>query len=444
MADSGPAFTFAGPVQPLPVRMINLAARVFGADGSAPGKLRVDWLLRRVRRSTKLENFGDDPRPALEVLVEALNRERLTACGRLVARLSMLKVLDTRLRIEEARRRHPEIDELPIRRPVFIVGLPRTGTTLLYNLLACAPRARPLLTWEAGEPVPSGMYLRYVDVVRAEPGKRTGWADKQRRLRSRIGVPGVHRLVPGLDAVHPVRWDGPEEDSLLLTRSLTTWAYLFLAELRDYDDWLWRLPGEMWDQAYRLHRHQLRLLEWQRPSATGTYWVLKSPVHAPTVDAVLRTYPDACIVHTHRHLRSCLPSLCSLLGVARAPLARRLDSHEIGRRSLETWRRTFERMKQLRDRLPQDRVLDLNYGQIVGDPLGTVERIHRAFDLDFGADQQSRLREWLDRDRRRPRVRHVYSAGQFGLREAEIDELSLGYHERFGVEPDPPAAGVAA
>jgi hypothetical protein len=406
-----PAPAYRAPSRPRPVRAYNALAH---RTRLPPASLDPDALLAAARRRTGLHDLGEpDHGEPLRLLAGSFADEaNLTPFGRvLIARL-LRNDLERRLRVVDAHARHPELRTLPVRRPVFVVGLPRTGTTLLYNLLAQAPDARPLLGWEAFDPLAP---------------RRAGGPDL-RRPAYRAILAGLYRHTPELRKVHAFAQDGPQECLQLLSRSFASFAYLLLADLPSYERWLWTQPQEAFAPTYRLHRAQLQLLQAARP---GGRWLLKSPAHLPTVEALLGVYPDACIVQTHRDLGEVLGSNCSMFATVNGIFSDAVDPAALGRTLLARNARILDRVVEARRRLPVERVVDVHYRDLMDDPSGVVRKVWGHFGADLPAESERRTARYLADNPAGKHGRHHYCLAQFGLDQAQVDAAAARYHERF-------------
>jgi hypothetical protein len=381
---------------------VNRVRRLGGAQ------LDADALLAGARRRTGLHDLGDFPGELpLRVLVGSLRDEaRLTPFGRVLTARILSRYMVQRLRIVEELRRRPETAAVPIRRPLFVVGLPRTGTTLLLNLLAQVPPARPLRGWEAADPLP-----------------RRG-REREFALLTR----GLHYLAPELPRIHELPVRGATECFPLLNRSFLSWAYLLLGHVPSYERWLWEQDTDALEGSYRLHRAQLRLLSLQR--AAG-HWVLKWPAHVYALEALTRVYPDAAIVQTHRELAEVLPSNASLLYTTRSIFSDAVTRRATGRALLEQIERHLGRVVAGRDRLG-DRVLDVRYPDLLADPLGVVRRIHTHFSYELPDGTEARITAYLAANPKGKHGGHRYSLEEFGLDRADVERVGAGYSERFG------------
>lgn len=340
-------------------------------------------------------------RALTELLGAFKNDADVNDLGRWLAHRHFINLLRSRADAMQAWQRNPEILSMPVRRPVFVVGLPRTGTTFLYNLLAIDPEARPLLAWESLFPAAT-----------STPGREHS---SNGRSRSRLLVGALRRAVPELESIHALRADGPEECTWMMMQTFVTPAFLMAAELRTYRDWLWSLSADEMAPAYTFYRRLLQLLQWRRP---GGRWLLKSPAHLPSLGALFTAFPDARVVCLHRDLRQVIPSGCSLFAVTRRQFCDNVSPSALGSTYVDTSAQTLHRAS-VACAARTDAVCHVRYQDLVDQPLDTVRHIYRFLDETMADDVDSRMTAWLKRDaqsRRRTGV-HRYSLAQFGLNE---------------------------
>jgi len=401
-----------------PVSLFNGAARAGSRLGLRERPLTAERLLHEARRKTGLHDLGEGGvELPLRILMDSFDREaRLHAFGRLAAYQMLFRVVCNRLKIVDTLARNPDISEQGVRRPLFIVGFPRTGTTLLHNLLAQDPAARPLLMWESVYPTPP-------------PRKETRASDPRIR-RTKWDLKATRFLRPEIDEVHDMSAERPAECIALQQHTLVSWAYPVFADLPSYESWLWEQERETFVEAYRFYLRQLQLLQWR---CAGNHWVLKSPAHLQVLDALVQVFPDACIVQTHRDPSRILPSACSLFAVVRSIMSDDVRPRELGRQALEVTRKILDRMMAFRDRAAPDSVLDVQYRDLVADPWNTVSRIYTAFGLPMPPDMEPRVRRWLAENPRHKKGVHRYSTTQFGLQPGDIEAVGRDYRERFHV-----------
>ncbi len=398
---SGPAaFTFGGSGPRAAVRAVNWVlgrARQFGWNAELTyGRIRDD-----AQRRTGLSDWGeDDVVEPLGRLVDAFDREAgLSPFGRLFVREILIECAQNRLRAREYVRVHPEVRDAPLLPALIVVGMPRTGTTLLYNLLCQDASARPLLGWESLQP--------------ASPSSGRTWINR-RRLKAQWISRSANWLAPSLRWVHPFSVDGPEECTWLMTNTFVSPVFSMMGHIPSYTSWLWDAEESVWDRAYRDYRIQLSVLQHQRGCG---HWVLKSPVHFIALGPLLRALPDARVVVTRRDPREVVPSACSLFAVFRAIGAERVDPFSLGPEVLADLARGLQRMDRVSLANP-DRVCSVEYRDVVVDKVGAVRRIHEHFDLPFDRDMEARIERWVARDRHAPI--HRYGLDQFGLSEAAL------------------------
>ncbi len=325
----------------------------------------------------------------------------------------IISMLANRLRVEALYRAHPEIDALPVPRPIVIAGLQRTGTTMLHRLLAADPRARALLAWEALHPAPL-------------PGEgRTG--SFRRRAESRLAELGLEALAPEFFAIHPVEADAPEEDVLLLDHAFTSQAPEATLHVPTYASWL---EEQDLVPAYRYLRRLLKLLTWQRG---GDYWVLKTPNHMEYLRELLEVFPDAVIVHTHRDPQATMGSFCSMVAHGRGIFSNHVDPREVGRHWLRKVGRMIDRSLAVRDGGAAASFLDVSYYDLLRDPLAEVRRIHAHASMTLSPAAEVAMKAVLARDTQHRFGRHVYRTRDFGLSPAGIEEAFAPYRARFAI-----------
>jgi hypothetical protein len=375
----------------------------------------VEDLHASASRLTGLTDFGAGPHDhpsgpcdpyldGLEVLLESYARDAaLTPVGNKVTRAFVRGALAARLLSEAAWKRHPEHAGVRIERPIFVTGLPRTGTTALHRLLTADPAHQGLEVWLTEVPQP-------------RPPRAT-WADDPVFQAIQAGYERHHIEHPEFMGVHYMSADMVEECWQLLRQSMRSISFECLAHVPTYSAWL---AAQDWTPAYRRHRRNLRLIG--LPDA-GRRWVLKNPSHLFALDALLTVYPDALIIQTHRSPRTAIASMCSLAAQATAGWSEVFTGAVIGRDQLELWSRGLERFRAERARHDPARFFDVDYDDFVRDPLGTVETVYAHFGLpleDTARTAMARLHEESRSGAGRPA--HRYTLADFGLTGEEVDE----------------------
>lgn len=356
---------------------------------------------------------GDGVLDRLDQTVDSLSEIEWNALGHFGIRYILNWHLGNRLRLVELVKQHPELEAVPVERPIIITGLFRTGTTFLHNVLATDTANRVGRTWELMHPVG-----RRRDLLHDE---------KWRRWRGSHEVAMNHMMIPEQSEVHHVETDAYEEDFFLLENDM---AVLELALGLGDHGYAKRMLG--WDmlEPYQWHRRQLQVL-WTQRSATR--WLLKCPWHLWQLDAVLRVYPDALIVQTHRDLPSTIGSQCSLSARMASKFRRDLDLDEVGRFWVEYSQAGIERGLRARERFPDAQIIDVRLTDLEARPLETVRGIYDAFDLAFDEALETALRARIEQAPTAQLGDHHYDIADYGLSEQGIEDAFAEYRQRFGV-----------
>lgn len=365
----------------------------------------VEDLHASARRITGLDDFGDDPyRDGLAVLLASYAEDAaLTPAGNKAMRAFLRGALVARLLSEAAWKRHPEHAEVPIERPLFVTGLPRTGTTALHRLLAADPAHQGLEVWLTEYPQP-------------RPPRET-WAGDPVFQGIQAAYERHHVENPEFMGVHYMSAGMVEECWQLLRQSMRSISYECLAHLPGYSAWL---AGQDWTPAYRRHRRNLQLIGL---NDAGRRWVLKNPSHLFALDALLAVYPDALVVQTHRSPRTAMASMCSLAAHATAGWSERFTGAVIGRDQLGLWSRGLDAFRAERARHDPARFFDVDYDAFVRDPIGTVESVYAHFGLPYGETARAAMRRLHEETRTGAgRPAHRYTLADFGLTPEQVDE----------------------
>jgi hypothetical protein len=348
---------------------------------------------------TGLTDFGpDDYTDGLSVLLDSCSGEAdLTPLGRKVMRAFLRGALAARLFSEAGWRSYPEHAGVLIERPVFVTGLPRTGTTALHRLLTADPAHQGLEVWLAEMPQPRP--------------PRDQWAGNPVFQHIKALYERHHVEHPEFMGVHYIAADQVEECWQLLRQSMRSVSWECLAHLPRYSAWL---RAQDWTPAYRRHRRNLQLIG--LPDA-GRRWVLKNPSHLFALDALLAVYPDALVIQTHRDPATAIASVCSLAAHASAGWSSTFTGEVIGRDQLELWASGLERFTAERARHDPGRFCDVRYEDLVADPVGTAERVYDRFGLPFTGAAASAMRGLASSS---ASSAHRYTLADFGLTAPEV------------------------
>jgi len=396
---------------------MNLAGEGAERIGLQPVKLSVDSLLEKAAANTGLRDFGGDEfRGPLALLVESLETEaKLSLMGRLVARGDLLRTLENRLRMVDLFRQHPEIAEQPVERPIFVVGPPRTGTTIFHDLLAMDPDNRVPLTWETCYPLP--------------PPEAATFHTDPRIARVQADLDRVDRLIPEFKKMHPMGALRAQECVAITSHDFASMVYQTQFDVSTYDRWV--LDHDM-RSALRWHRRFLQVLQWKAP---GKRWALKSPQHLWHIQHVHREYPDALFVQTHRDPVRVLVSISSLVAALR-----RLSSDEVSLLGVAEYyamalAKAYDNTVAYRrsGRLPESQVVDLYFRDFIEDQVGTVRRAYEHFGLELADESASAMQSFLDENPSDEYGRHLYSFADTGMDERALRERFHDYQSYFDV-----------
>ena len=371
-------------------------------------------LLRRANRQVLDQVRGDASlEAALQCLLDAFEHEAsLTAIGHLITWNDVKRLLVNRAHMAADRERWPSIAAQPVTRPIFITGLPRSGTTLLHGLMAHDPRLQSPLTWEVMAPSPPPGICDS-----AQLHKRIDWAKSQLRW--------FDRLAPGFQAVHEIGAELPQECIAITAHSLRSLRFLVTYRLPSYADYLAEVDMR---EVYRQHRQFLQQLQFGREPRR---WVLKAPAHLISLEALAEVYPDALVIQTHRDPVTTLPSLASLRVTARSAFASEVDPVEVGREVTDYWSRVLEQSSAFRQR-SRLQVLDVDYNELVQHPLDTLEHIYHQAQLPWSRADAERAEAYLARNPQGKHGQHRYNSADFGLSEAGLAEMFSTYREQMG------------
>ena len=414
--DNSKPTTFQFTHRPLPVRFLNLLGRALEHLGISLVNLSEISLLNAAHRQTGLYDWGDESfLVPMRILLESLKEEtKLNFIGRYIFRQDTIVILVNRLRIQDELRHHPEILHEQIRRPLFIIGLPRTGTTLLHNLLAQDSSSRVLLTWEMLFPCPP-------------PERHTREGDyriakAERRLRQ------ILYLAPNFNTIHPINANDPTECMFILRYSfLCRGVFELVAPVTHYVEWL---NTQDIIPAYRYYRQLLQLLQWRCP---GDHWVLKAPVHMFSLDALLTVFPDACVVQTHRDPLKVVPSCCSLFATFMGMYRDKLDMKRLGEECTNRLVDMIERGSRVRNSANPSQFYDVHYKDLLKDPISIVRQIYAYFGYKYSIQMEERMHRWVSENPQHKHGIHRYSLEQFGLDPTLINNRFAIYRKRFKI-----------
>jgi hypothetical protein len=374
----------------------------------------IERVMKMAERTTGLSDWGGGNfRQRLEATVDGLNEAPLNTTGLFGARYALNWHLANKLRVVDFVKRHPELDDIHIERPVVITGFFRTGTTFLHNVLAADPNNRVAKAWELSYPL--GRL--------GDPLGDVAW----RRAQAKFTFGFNQRAIPDQGVAHHVTADSYEECFFLLENEMA--VLTFWVGFATYQ-YAWAMLD--WDmaEAYESHKTQLKILTAQR---SAKRWVLKCPWHIWNMDALMAVYPDAQIIFTHRDIAKALASHCSLAAKMASKLNRSLDVDELGRFWLDYTKIGLDRAMESRKAIPDAQLYDVRLRDMMVDPMSKLRDIYSHFDLEFTDETARLLQERIDEKPTSQEGEHEYAIEDFGLTNEDVRETLKTYNERFGV-----------
>jgi hypothetical protein len=365
--------------------------------------------------ATGLDDFGDPTyRDGLGILVASLDTEaRLSEIGVAALTNQIQTALANRLRVIDWRRRHPEVAREVVASPLVVVGMPRTGTTLLSNLLACDPGRRALRRFEANDCIP--------------PPEAATFAEDPRIEATRAASTMLDALNPGFKAIHHEPAEGPTECVTLLAQHFTSLLWETVANVPAYGEWLLAADEE---PAYRYHHHVLQVLQSRAPGR----WSLKTPHHGLALDALFARYPDARVVVTHRDPVPVIASLCSLVRSLSGTFSDADHTAYIAAHWPHVAETIVTRIDATRDRRGDEQFLDVHYPDLLRDPLAVVRNIYAWEGTELTPVAEVAMRAYLADNAQGKFGRHAYSLDEFGLRPDAVRERFAVYTARYDLE----------
>lgn len=356
--------------------------------------------------------------PALEALAASLNGDnRLSEAGEAAAHRNIIQRTVDRLEGLKWVQQHPEIAEERIEAPVFLTGLPRSGTTYFHYLFDRDRRFRSIRTWEALMPSPPPA---------ADPASVVRRKAKEAEMRAAMRPAEVE----GFAALHLHDEDGSEECHAFLEQAYGAAGFLNLYDAPSYFDYLMRRVDMR--GVYEVHRRQLQLLQWRAPERPR--WALKYPNHVIAMDAILAVYPDARFAMTHRDPVQILASIARMTVALRSTrYDPPVDPHRAGKQMLDFVRRHIDRILDFCAGPQGDRVVHVDYYALVADPLAELAKVHAALGIDTPEDVRAAIAGWRRDNPKNARGANDYALEQFGIDPDMADALFADYRRRFDI-----------
>ena len=400
---------------PLPVRFLNMVGRSVNTIGFQPLNLSLDKLLQTATDNTGLSDFGEnDFRQPLALLLEGLEKEaNLSLLGRIIAKSDLVRTLENRLNFVALLKQQPEIEEQRIERPIFVVGPPRSGTTIFHDLLVMDPDNRVPLTWETARPLP--------------PPETATYGSDPRIALAEQDLKRVDQLLPQFKTMHPMGAERAQECVTMTSHDFTSMIYLVQFYVPTYDRWVMECDMR---SALKWHRRFLQVLQWKAP---GKRWALKSPQHLWHLQHIHREYPDALFVQTHRDPVKIVISTSNLATTLHTLSSDHTDLSKVTAYYAKALSQGYNNTVAYRKsgKLPENQVVDLYFRDFMSDQVGTVRRAYEHFDMELPDQAATAMQSFLDNNPADKHGKHLYSLANTGMEEHELRAAVHGIRSVF-------------
>lgn len=404
------------PPRPNWVAQINtVGAALGGPEQLIP--LHAGELMEAARHGTGLEDFGpDDWQDAFHLLLDSLNREaQLNTAGRLLTRIELIMSLQNRLRIQEAIRRNPEILDTPIEKPVFICGLPRTGTSITHELMALDPRLHEPRAWEVFFSTPAPEPASY------ETDPRIPQADALHKL--------FDSIAPEYQTMHENGGALPVECLYIQMQQFVSVHFRGCMNVPSYDAWISQCD---WQPVFAYQKRLMQVLQWKMP---GRRWILKSPIHMERLPDLFAAFPDAMVILNHRDPLRSLASALSLMTTLKWMRCDQVDL-QMARHLPRGFAALHEHVMRQRasGQIPDERIIDLHYRDLMQDPVACLQQVYARIGLPFGAEEADTIRHYLANKPKGKHGAHQYRLEDFGLTESGAKATFDKYCNHYGIQ----------
>lgn len=379
-----------------------------------PQKFVADELIEAARKATGLQRFDSESyREGLDVLLADANKVNYPDTGFQRFRDAVIGALGTRLKVNAYLEQHPELLKRPIERPVFVFGIPRTGTTLLNNLLAADPARRSPLSWEIEDPVPPPTK----ELLYTDPRALARLEMERKMLAARPEVGKYYRF----SAIYP------NECMFFINADFKALMWEGRGKLPNYRDWLFQTDLT---STYQYHKRFLQLLQ---ANVSGV-WNLKQPSHGLWLQTLLKIYPDARLVWTHRDPLTATGSFCSLMKMGAQSFGVQPDMQWLGEDY--SWQAVehANRIMDARKKLGHERIIDVHYADLMRDPIPVMRNLYKALGDAFTPEAESAMRAWLADNPQDKFGKHEYKLAQFGLTADGVRARFERYLSHYDVE----------
>ena len=290
--------------------------------------------------------------------------------------------------------------------PIFVTGLPRSGTTFLFNLLSLDKNHRSPRYWEIMSPLPL---------------TKSNFDIKKREWKINAELKFARTIIPKLRSMHHIRAQTPEECELLATINVRSFVYMCMANVPEYVEYL---KDCSFESVFKWHKKFFQMLELNgRPKR----WLLKDPSHIGHIPEILSTYPNAKFINIHRSPMESIGSFCSLAKNIRSAFSKNVNTKEIGHVILDFWQHSLNKGIDAKNKLADDQIIDLSYSAFISNPLLAMKSIYKKFNLDIDIETENNMEQYLINQTKLKKQKHTYSLEEFGLNEKNINDHLNNY-----------------
>lgn len=374
----------------------------------------IETLIDEAYAQANSERLAEESfREGLEVLLSGLKQaaDKISVTGAAKIKQDIQGCLKARLQVEDYAIKNPHIHDTPIEKPVFVLGMPRTGTSLLSNFLASDPGRRSLLLWQTIDPTPPA----------APENLRTDLRLLAMQKKQDLA------LKDKLKAVHYEPLDGMTECAPIHSQDFKSLYWELHAPMPNYSKFM--LEADM----SSTYAYQKRFLQVQQ-NGTKAKWNLKFPSHSVHIEALLKTFPDARIICTHRDPYRATGSLCSLISLAHSIYLKEPDIDFIASNYPTQLAAHLDRPLEVKSRLGDDRIYDLHYSKLMEDPVAEMSRLYEYLGDDFTGAAESGLKGWLKANPQNKHGKHAYTLEQFDLSKKILEPFYANYLSKIDVD----------
>jgi len=388
------------------LNIINGVGKILNTVGMDPFKIDADSIIKKTRKKTRFT--GELPGQVdvgLRKMIQSINKEsKPNSFGRLAVKNLLERTLYGRFKVEQVLAENPEIEQAEIKQPIFIIGMPRTGTSILHAMMHEDPAHRSPLSWECLLPYPVPVPETFTN------------NDQLKTIRKEFEQ--LFKLVPDFLKKHYMAADAPQE--CLAINNLDFNSFQISPQLYAPSYMKWFADGSGSLSTMRFHKRFLQYL--QSGGVKAERWLLKSPVHLMRLDEIFEVYPDARIVMTHREPTKVVASISSLLSSLRSLYSDHEDPVRTGHEQMETWHHYFDRFLESRKRLnKEDQIIDLHFEDFANDHIGIVRKIYDKFGWELTEETIARFESFLKENPRDKNGLHMYQLEDFGLTEESVN-----------------------